>query len=195
VTLDAQLPPALERVESVRRIYPDLFRLSHPLAARGERPMPSKIGPKLAQRVSARYANTHRCSQYAIEHRAENRGVVTTSEVVWGCDDVPLAVRTFLHCETEPGREGGRDTWGRMFGGRIYPRDGLPPGNAVLNPWQIRPAWVSVYEDGGFYTRARDSWTTRKADIATHPYHAPLIAWMIYRKQGRSAWATEAECA
>jgi hypothetical protein len=193
VDLHASLPPALERVGVVRRVMPDLFALSHPLAARGERPLPAKIGPKLGMRVSARYMNTHPAAQYTIERRYRGPySVVAASEIVWREMGVPPHVRRFLHCETEPGREGGRKYWDVMYGGARYSEAGLPSGNAVLDPWQIRPAWVVVYEFRGTYRG--DSWTTRKADIATHPYHAPRIAYMIYRLQGRSAWATQEEC-
>jgi hypothetical protein len=178
------------RVGAIRRIYPDLFRLSHPLAARDLRPMPTSVGPKLGRRVSSRYANTHKCSQFAIEHRAASRGVLGTSRVVWGCADVPQPVQQFLSCVMP--KEGGTTHWDVMFGGARYSQVGLPPGNAVLGPVQGRPAWVVVYEFGGTYRE--DFWTVRKAEIMTGPYHHPRIAWMIYRLQGRAAWATEGFC-
>ena len=145
VTLDAQLPPAFEKVAVVRRVMPDLFKQSH---------------------------------------------VLRTARVVWSCAGVDRGVQNFLACVTN--HEGGSTYWDVMFGGARLSQVGLPPGNAVLDPWQVRPGWVLVYLEGGTYRE--DSWTWFKARVATHPHHAPGLAFKVYQLQGRAAWATQALC-
>jgi len=97
----------------------------------------------------------------------------------WDAIGVSPERQQFYYCAF--GKEGGYDHMDVMFGGNRVSTHGLPPGNAVLSPGQIRPAWVTVWEHGGFYRQ--DYWTWHKVHLITHPVTNAKITAMINPNQ------------
>lgn len=180
----AQLPAGLSHVPTIRRIYPELWRLE-------QRRKDGVRWERLRRGARAAWMRSHPCATATLANRYATGAWSSWETMVatWRCDGVAGAHVSFMRCIPE--HEGGYDRPDRWNGFAVgWPP---PPGrerNIVLGHLQLRPAWYRGAMEGRPGTYAGDYWTRDLFEWAVHPVNQARATAPI----GPDQYATEAYC-
>lgn len=175
---DYPLPPSLQNVPAIRRIYPAPYRREI------KREHPS--WNHLRKYVRNEYVRQHPGTPAAVTFYVKHGGSIRVAfRAVWDRFGIPAWRQRRLECIVE--HEGGFDVMDRWYGGSVGWQNGRFAGtDTVVNPGQTRPYHARLTHPEVLDTVV--TWRTFK--ILTNPYDAARTMYLV----GDSAYVTLGMC-